>query len=58
VLYGTFTATPGSGVQELVISVSQVIAIGDVWGINFVLDASASANPDDAGLAYVQLLMT
>jgi hypothetical protein len=58
VLYGTFTATPGAGVQELVISVSQVIAIGDTWGINFTLDASASTNPDDAGLAYVQLLMT
>lgn len=58
VLVGLFAAVVGAGVQELVITPTQIIAAGDLYGINFTLDATGSANPDDAGLAYVQILMT
>lgn len=58
VLYGTFTAIVGAGVQTLSIIASQVVANGDTYGINFTMDSTGSTNPDDAALAYVQLLMT
>lgn len=58
VLYGTFTATVGAGIQALVIAVSQVVANGDQFGINFTMSSVGSTNPNDAGLLSVQLQLT
>lgn len=58
VVLGTLTAAVGTGVQTLSLTVSQVIANGDMYGIQFVLDSTGSTNFNDAGLSWVQLLMT